>query len=41
MVRQKKNVGSIPYNDPRLVYPIPAREIAANPALKDQQNPGY
>lgn len=41
MKRLKLNVGPIPYNDPRLVYPIPAREIAANPALKDQQNEGY
>jgi hypothetical protein len=41
MKRLKQNVGSMPYNDPKLVYPIPAREIAANPALADQQNPGY
>jgi len=41
MKRLKQSVGSLPYNDPKLVYPIPAREIAANPALKDQQNEGY
>ena len=41
MKRLKQNVGNLPYNDPKLVYPIPAREIAANPALADQQNPGY
>ncbi len=41
MKRLKQNVGNMPYNDPKLVYPIPAREIAANPALADQQNPGY
>jgi len=39
--RLKLNVGTLPYNDPKLVYPIPAREIAANPKLKDQQNEGY
>ncbi len=41
MKRLKQSVGSLPYNDPKLVYPIPAREIAANPAIKDQQNEGY
>jgi starch-binding outer membrane protein, SusD/RagB family len=41
MKRLKLPVGSLPYDDPNLVYPIPAREIASNPALKDQQNPGY
>ena len=41
MKRLKLNVGSLPYDDPKLVNPIPAREIAANPALMDQQNPGY
>lgn len=35
------NVGTLPYNDPKLLFPIPAREIQANPSLKDQQNPGY
>jgi tetratricopeptide (TPR) repeat protein len=41
MKRLKLNVGTLPYNDPNLVYPIPAREIAANPAIADQQNEGY
>lgn len=41
MKRLKLSVGNLPYNDPKLVYPIPAREIAANPAIADQQNPGY
>lgn len=41
MKRLKLSVGSIPYNDPRLVYPIPAREIAANPTIAEQQNEGY
>lgn len=39
--RLKENVGSLPYNDPKLLYPIPARELDANPKLKSQQNPGY
>lgn len=29
------------YNDPKLLFPIPARELEANPKLKTQQNPGY
>ncbi len=41
MKRLKRNVGDMPYNDPQLVYPIPAREISANPAIAGQQNPGY
>lgn len=41
MKRLKLSVGSLPYNDPKLVYPIPAREIAANPAIATQQNDGY
>jgi hypothetical protein len=39
--RLHENVGTLPYNDPKLLYPIPAREILANPTLKTQQNPGY
>jgi hypothetical protein len=35
------DVGTIPYDDPILVYPIPARELEANPILKSQQNEGY
>jgi len=41
MKRLKLPVGSLPYNDPKLIYPIPAREIAANPTLASQQNEGY
>jgi len=33
------NVGNRPYNSPELVFPIPAREIIANPNL--EQNTGY
>jgi tetratricopeptide (TPR) repeat protein len=33
------NVGALPYSSPRLVFPIPLREINANPNLK--QNEGY
>jgi tetratricopeptide (TPR) repeat protein len=39
--RLQENVGTLPYNDPRLVFPIPFRETEANPNLKNQQNPGY
>ncbi|MBA4322351.1 MAG: RagB/SusD family nutrient uptake outer membrane protein [Odoribacter sp.] len=35
------NVGALPYNDAKLLFPIPARELDANPNLKTQQNPGY
>jgi tetratricopeptide (TPR) repeat protein len=41
MKRLHKSVGSLLYNDPKLVYPIPAREIAANPTLAGQQNEVY
>lgn len=37
--RTRKNVGSIPYDDPRFIYPIPQREMDINPALV--QNDGY
>lgn len=37
--RTKRNIGSMPYNSPKLVYPIPYREISVNSALT--QNPGY
>jgi hypothetical protein len=33
--------GVYQWNDPDLVFPIPAREMEANPALDGQQNPGY
>ncbi len=39
--RLKQNVATWTYNDPMLVFPIPAREIEANPTLKTQQNIGY
>lgn len=31
----------LPVNDYRMTLPIPASEINANPAIRDQQNPGY
>ncbi|MBA3647436.1 MAG: RagB/SusD family nutrient uptake outer membrane protein [Chitinophagales bacterium] len=37
--RLHQNVGAMPYNDPKLVFPIPEREIEVNPNLV--QNPGY
>ena len=37
--RTKRNIGSIPWNSPRLIFPIPQREIQSNPALT--QNEGY
>lgn len=37
--RTGRSVGSLPYNDNRLVYPIPQRERDANPLL--EPNPGY
>jgi hypothetical protein len=39
--RLQLNVGSLPYSDGRLLFPIPDRELEANPALKTQQNAGY
>jgi hypothetical protein len=39
--RLKQGVGTYPWNDPKLVFPIPLRETEANPTLKAQQNPGY
>lgn len=39
--RLHQNAGTHSYNDPKLLFPIPAREIQANPGLKDEQNPGY
>jgi starch-binding outer membrane protein, SusD/RagB family len=39
--RLHQNVGTLPFNDPKLLFPIPARELEANPNLKTQQNPGY
>lgn len=37
--RLQENVGSFAYDDPKLVFPIPNREINANPNL--EQNTGY
>lgn len=37
--RTKVNTGTFPYNSSNLVFPIPRREIDANPKLV--QNPGY
>ncbi|TDB61382.1 RagB/SusD family nutrient uptake outer membrane protein [Arundinibacter roseus] len=37
--RTKSNVGSLPYNSPKLIFPIPQREMDANANL--QQNEGY
>ncbi|MCQ6960503.1 RagB/SusD family nutrient uptake outer membrane protein [Mucilaginibacter aquariorum] len=37
--RLAQNVGALPYSSPKLVFPIPLREINANPNLK--QNEGY
>ena len=39
--RLHESVGDFQYYDPKLLFPIPAREIDANPALKTQQNLGY
>jgi starch-binding outer membrane protein, SusD/RagB family len=39
--RLHEDVGSLTYNDPKLVFPIPAREINANPNLASEQNDGY
>ena len=39
--RLQNTVSGLPYNDPKLVFPIPLRETEANPTLKSQQNPGY
>jgi starch-binding outer membrane protein, SusD/RagB family len=37
--RLRGTADGLPYNDPKLVFPIPAREIDANPNLR--QNEGY
>ena len=39
--RTQRPVGSILFDDNALVYPIPLREMDANPGLAGQQNPGY
>ena len=35
------NVGARPYTDNKLLFPIPQREMDANPGLLGQQNDGY
>jgi hypothetical protein len=37
--RYRQSVGSLPYNSPRLIYPIPQRELDVNSQLT--QNEGY
>jgi starch-binding outer membrane protein, SusD/RagB family len=37
--RTQQNVGGRPYNDPKLIYPVPQFDRDANPNL--EQNPGY
>lgn len=37
--RLQQNIGGLPFNSPKLVFPIPQREIYANPSLI--QNEGY
>lgn len=37
--RTKRSIGAFPYNSPKLVFPIPDREMSANKGL--QQNPDY
>lgn len=39
--RLQLSVGGFPYDAPELLFPIPQREIDANPGLDGQQNPGY
>jgi tetratricopeptide (TPR) repeat protein len=39
--RLKLTVGGFAYDDPKMLFPIPARELEANPALKGQQNASY
>jgi len=37
--RTKRSIGAFAYNDPKLVFPIPDREMSSNKGLV--QNPGY
>ena len=39
--RLHENVESYSYDSRKLLFPIPSRELEANPALKNEQNPGY
>lgn len=36
-----KNIAAVPYSDYKFLWPIPADELARNPTLAKQQNPGY
>jgi len=37
--RRHENCGTLPYNDVKMVFPIPQREMEVNTNL--EQNPGY
>jgi hypothetical protein len=39
--RLKEDIGTRPWNDPDLLFPIPDREMKSNPGLAGQQNTGY
>jgi hypothetical protein len=39
--RTQSSVDALSYDAPELVFPIPQREMNANPGLEGQQNPGY
>jgi tetratricopeptide (TPR) repeat protein len=39
--RLHESFGGYNWDDPRLIMPIPERELEANPTLKSQQNQGY
>jgi tetratricopeptide (TPR) repeat protein len=39
--RLHESFGGYNWDDPRLIFPIPERELEANPALKSEQNTGY
>jgi tetratricopeptide (TPR) repeat protein len=39
--RLHQNFAGYNWDDPKLIMPIPERELEANPALKSQQNTGY
>jgi starch-binding outer membrane protein, SusD/RagB family len=41
MKRLKLNIGVLASSDPKILFPLPEREISANPALAGQQNEGY
>ncbi len=34
-------IAGVPYTDPRFIWPLPSQEIANNPTLAAEQNPGY